>query len=129
MKLIFYIRYHTSFGERLAIAANAAELQLQGAYAEMQYLNDEYWKLETEVDISGLPGQVLTYRYILIDREGAQVEEHHQCRSLYLGVEETPGLKLYDTWNFAGAVANTFYTAPFQKVLLHRRKASKPVHT
>jgi len=125
MKIIFYIKYHTRFGERLAIVANAAALQSAGGYMDMQYLNDEYWKLEAEIDIDALPGGVLQYKYLFIDKDGEQTEEFQEPRQLF--PEQHRGvaiLKIYDTWNFAGDVVNTFATAPFQKVLLPQRKAS-----
>jgi 4-alpha-glucanotransferase len=124
MKVIFYIKYHTRFGERLAIVANAKELQSSNGYVNMQYLNDEYWKLETQIDIADLPGQALQYKYIFIDNDGTRTEEFQSPRNLVPEDKDTAVLKVYDTWNYAGDVINTFSTAPFQKVLLPQRKAS-----
>lgn len=124
MKVIFYIKYHTRFGERLAIAANAPELQTANGFIDMQYLNDEYWKLETEINVMGLPDQSLQYKYIFISNDGTKTEEFQDSRSLFVAHDDIAVLKIYDTWNYAGDVANTFSTAPFQKVLLPQRKAS-----
>lgn len=124
MKVIFYIKYHTRFGERLAIDANAKELQSENGYMDMQYLNDEYWKLEANINAADLTGQTLQYKYIFIDEEGIRTEEFQSPRKLVLGDQSATALKIYDTWNYAGDVVNTFSTAPFQKVLLPQRKAS-----
>ncbi|HTG56642.1 MAG TPA: carbohydrate-binding module family 20 domain-containing protein, partial [Niabella sp.] len=124
MKVIFYIKYHTRFGERLAIAGNAKELQSSNGYVEMQYLNDEYWKLEVQINTADLPKYTLQYQYLFIGDDGTATEEFQSPRNLVLEDKEPAVLKVYDTWNYAGDVVNTFSTAPFQKVLLPRRKAS-----
>lgn len=123
MKVIFYIKYHTRFGERLAIDANAKELQSENGYMNLQYLNDEYWKLEADINAADLPGQTLQYKYLFIDREGIRTEEFQSPRRLVLADKAATVLKIYDTWNYAGDVANTFSTAPFRKVLLTQPKA------
>lgn len=124
MKIIFYIKYHTRFGERLVIAGNAAGLQSEKGYVDMQYLNDEYWKLEVDMDAADLPGHI-QYKYAFIDGDGAYTGEFQQPRTLAIKHDGIALLKVYDTWNYAGAVANTFYTAPFQKVLLPVHKVSQ----
>ncbi|MCH5714761.1 carbohydrate-binding module family 20 domain-containing protein [Niabella hibiscisoli] len=115
MKVIFYIKYHTRFGERLAIVANVTELQSPNGYADMQYLNDEYWKLEADIDVADLPGQKLQYKYIFIGNDGTQTEEFQSPRNLVPENKDVAVLKIYDTWNYAGDIVNTFSTAPFKK--------------
>jgi len=124
MKVIFYIKYHTRFGERLAIIANATELQSANGYADMQYLNDEYWKLEANINVADLLGQTLQYKYLFIGEDGTQTEEFQSPRKLKPEDESVAVLKIYDTWNYAGDMVNTFSTAPFEKVLLPQRKAA-----
>ncbi|MCH5600920.1 CBM20 domain-containing protein [Niabella ginsengisoli] len=67
----------------------------------------------------------MSYKYIFKDAEGVCIDEFQQPRQLVIDRENIEVLNIYDTWNYAGAVANTFYTAPFQEVLLPRHKAVK----
>lgn len=122
MKVIFYIKYHTRFGERLAMITPAAAMQPAVAYLEMQYLNDEYWKLEADINPAEWPDGRFSYKYVFIAGDGTQTEEFQQFRTLLVNDQATAVLKVYDTWNYAGDVVNTFATAPFQNVLLPQRK-------
>ncbi|GAB3431503.1 4-alpha-glucanotransferase [Niabella aquatica] len=117
MKFVFYLKYHTRFGERLAITADFSG----PGYMEMQYFNDEYWKFEIDIDSALIPQKTLTYRYTFKTAEGVVIDEFQQPRRLVID-GEVDILKIYDTWNYAGAIANTFYTSPFQEVLLPRHK-------
>jgi len=124
MKFVFYLRYHTKFGETLAITADFSEPGAEDKCMEMQYFNDEYWKLEMDIDSSAIPQRTLRYKYALRTAEGLVIDEFQQPRQLIIE-DDVDTLKIYDTWNYAGAIANVFYTAPFQKVLLPRHKAVK----
>lgn len=124
MKCIFYLRYHTHFGESLQIAANAKELTGDMGYANLQYFNNEYWKLEVNIDVATLPGKTLKYNYRLIEKDGNIINEYQQPRQLVID-DHVMVLKIYDTWNYSGEIADTFYTAPFKQILLPKHKAVK----
>ncbi|WP_346236796.1 4-alpha-glucanotransferase [Niabella insulamsoli] len=125
MKVIFFIRYKTKFGESLSIKGNATEWQAEQGRVALQYFNDEYWRLETEIDTALLPAQTLSYLYVLTGVDGVEISEFEKPRSLSLHYSGIEVVNIYDTWNDAGAIANTFYTAPFQQILLPGQKASK----
>ncbi|MFT4093474.1 MAG: 4-alpha-glucanotransferase [Niabella sp.] len=125
MRFVFYLRYYTRVGESLWISGNAAELGGDHQMVEMKYFNHDYWKLEINIDIEQLQKKTLQYRYLFKGTNGELVDEFQQPRTIFLATSAVATLKVYDTWNFAGAFGNVFYTAPFQKILLAKHKEAK----
>lgn len=124
MKFVFYLRYHTKFGETLAITADFSEPGLGAQYMEMQYFNDEYWKFEIDIGNPAISQRILKYKYTLKTAEGVVIDEFQQPRQLIIE-DDADILKIYDTWNYAGAITNVFYTSPFHNVLLPKHKVVK----
>lgn len=131
LKVYFYIRYGTLFGESLWLTGNIP--QLGGGDPEkaiaMDYLNKEYWTyaLELNTDDTSLPEDI-HYAYFFKDLSGRIVEEWNDNKVIALKKINTPEVYLVDTWNFAGQYENVFYTRPFQRVLLPSAPSSgKPV--
>ena len=120
MKLQFYLRYHTSYGQSLWISGDTDELG-NGDPAKalpMNYLNDEFWTATLEIKRKNLSRHI-TYKYLLKNTDGGWIYEWGQDRYLEgLKKTEIQDLQLVDTWNHAGEYENAFYTAPFVKVLL-----------
>lgn len=119
MKLQFYLRFHTKYGQSLWISGEAAELG--GGDPEkslpMSYLNDECWTASVEIRRKDL-AKGIRYKYLLKNEEGQWVKEWGYDRCLEEVKKEVDELLLTDTWNHAGEYENTFFTAPFTKVLL-----------
>ncbi len=122
MKLTFYLRYHTHYGEMLYISGNAPEIGNGVDGIAMQYFNHEYWKLEVEVDTDTLSNDALQYQYYLKSADDTIVREHYQYRTLKPTALRVAHAKVYDSWNFAGDAANVFYCTPFQNILLPPHK-------
>ncbi len=118
MRVIFYIKFHTSFGEKLQIIGNADSLGSNKSCIAMQYLNHEYWKLEADIDIANLPEQTISYKYVFTDANGDIIDEYHQPHKLVFKNDSSKIVKIYDSWNFAGTAANSFFTDPFKNILL-----------
>jgi len=118
MKLHFYVRFHTHFGQALGILGNIPQLgSNQPANALlMQYFNDDYWHITLDID----PAQAfrsIYYKYLLTYDDGFQVLEWGDDRQLDLSsVHEE--MQLVDTWNFSGEYENVFFTTPFRDTLL-----------
>lgn len=135
MKVQFYLRFHTEFGDGLLISGNTDELgndDLSNALP-MSYLNNEFWGVTIELKQKKL--NQLQYKYLLKTRDGDIIPEFGNDRSSDLGKNGIDELQFIDTWNHAGEYENAFYTAPFQKTLLDKntgaakRKALKhPTH-
>src|SRR5215467_1555034 len=119
MKVQFYLRFHTEFGESLLVSGNTDELgndDISSALA-MTYVNEQFWEATIELKPKKL--SQLQYKYVLKTKEGEIIPEFGNDRNadnLKTGINE---VLFIDTWNHAGEYENAFFTAPFQKTLLH----------
>ena len=118
MKLHFYVRFHTTVGEALAVLGNIDELgnnNLAKA-AAMTYLNNDFWHLSIEADTSKTAK--LHYKYVITYSDGYQVIEWDNDKAIDISKTGTEEIQLVDTWNHAGDYENAFFSAPFQQTLL-----------
>jgi 4-alpha-glucanotransferase len=120
MRLQFFIRFHTEFGQQLWFKGNAAPLQGSGPNEAiaMQYLNEDFWQLTLEIDSVPADWSDWRYCYFLQTKDGEWVPEAAMDRSLPTLKKGLRDVQLIDTWNHAGEFENAFYTAPFSEVLL-----------
>lgn len=118
MKIQFYLRFHTTYGETLSITGNSDVLGagINGKALPMQYLNDEYWT--ATLDLSDKDQETLQYHYILLNSQGETISEWGDDRILELAKLDGSDITVYDTWNHAGEYENAFFTQPFREVLL-----------
>lgn len=125
MKLQFYLRFHTTYGQSLWISGNTPCLGNDDPDQAllMNYLNDEYWSLSIDIRRKDLAKGV-NYKYLLKNNEGQWVKEWGFDRLIEETKKDIDELVMMDTWNHAGEFENAFYTAPFANVLL-RKAASK----
>jgi 4-alpha-glucanotransferase len=118
MKVQFFLRFHTEFGQTLWINGSVAELgggDLTQSYP-MTYLNDEFWM--ATLDIDRKEDSVFSYRYILKNKDGELTPECGNDRLAEDGKASITELHFIDTWNHAGEYENAFFSAPFQNILL-----------
>ena len=118
MKLHFYVRFHTHFGQTLSISGNTELLgnDKPASAVLMQYLNNDYWHISIETDPSETGH--LQYRYLLTYADGFQVIERGGDREVNLSQKGIEEIQLVDTWNFSGDYENVFFTSPFRDTLL-----------
>lgn len=124
MKIDFYLRFHTKFGQSLAISGNLAVLgsdELNNALP-MRFLSEELWQASIEIDPS--ENDTLRYRYIFTNERGETIKEAEKERTIDIK-KSSSDLLLLDTWNDASFVENSFYTTPFREVFLSDRKKYK----
>ncbi|MFI5130448.1 MAG: 4-alpha-glucanotransferase [Chitinophagales bacterium] len=120
MKLQFYLRFHTEFGQSLWLTGNTDELgndDLARALP-MEYLDSEFWTTTIEVDKKSLPKNGFHYKYFLRTKEGDLVVEWGHDRIIEQFRKDLNEITAIDTWNHAGEYENSFFTAPFTRVLL-----------
>jgi 4-alpha-glucanotransferase len=124
MKIQFYLRFSTAYGESLYVCGNHNKLGNDQAAAAlpMQYLNNDYWTVAVELESTEI---TLRYNYILKTAAGEQVIEWGDDRVLQFQDMKAEEYTLYDTWNHAGEFENAFFTQPFTQVLLPKPKALK----
>lgn len=126
MILHFYLRYSSSFGQRLFVTGN---IELLGnddiiKAVPLTYLNDQLWHGHIEIAGKDLY-EPLCYKYILQGEHGEPLTEFGNDRIIDLAKIKASKIILFDTWNHAGAFENTFFTAPFMGVLLTNKSGKK----
>jgi 4-alpha-glucanotransferase len=118
MKVQFYLRFHTEFGQSLLVTGNVDDL---GNYEvskaiTMTYLNEQFWTATINIKQKKLGH--LHYKYVLKTNDGELIPEFGNDRSADLDKNDAFELQFIDTWNHAGEYENAFFTAPFQNILL-----------
>jgi 4-alpha-glucanotransferase len=126
MTIHFYLKYHTEFGQTLLISGNNDFLgnnDSAGAI-ELSYFNNDYWYLKIELPY-GFDDTVL-YKYILRDKDGSEIFDGEENRSIDLSLICEKSITVIDTWNAASNLGNVFFTRLFNKVLLAHLTKVKP---
>lgn len=130
-KIIFQIRFHTEFGQELFISGNHPLLGNGDTdkAVPLQYFNEEYWYLVLEFDKADKIDQAITYQYILKNADGLLNYDWGTDKTIYPAACTTAELLVVDSWNFAGYFENSFYTEPFQEVLLKANHTEVSIST
>lgn len=125
MKVQFYLRFHTSYGQSLWISGNISELGNNNPEKAlpMNYLNEEFWAATLEIKRKELSAKI-SYRYLLKNEKGEWINEWEHGRHFEEVKKEVNELQMVDTWNHAGEYENAFFTAPFANVLLKQTKTA-----
>ncbi len=121
MRIEFYLRFQTQYGQRVSVVGNLSSLGdgNPAAALPLRYLNDEFWYVPVEIDPSEKGS--LTYHYIFQNAGGETIIEGEQARVVELSNSSTD-LVLIDTWNDESFYENAFATAPFTQVFLKEGK-------
>ena len=124
MKIEFYLRFKTQYGQALLVSSNLLSLgQSDPSLAlPLRYLNDEFWYGSVEID----PAEAgsLHYHYLFQTQYGEQLKEGEKHRVIDLH-KAASDLVLVDSWNDESFFENAFYTAPFQTVFFKEGKEQK----
>ncbi len=124
MKIDFYLRYHTIFGQRLAIVGNIPALgngDIEKA-TPLSFFNQELWHLAIELDPEEI--DTLSYRYVFYAENGEVKKEGEKNRQVDLKKNDE-NIVLIDTWNDESYFENAFYTTPFKEVFFRDQKKLK----
>jgi len=107
IKLHFYIRFNTRYGQSLHITGNSDELgNNDPAHAlALNYLNEEFWQGTIELDKKTIPAN-LRYHYFLQKEDGEIIHEWGNDRQCCVPVKGTSEIQLTDTWNHSGEFEN-----------------------
>ena len=122
MKIDFYLRFHTKFGESLSISGNLGVLgnNETGQALLMNFLSEDYWHVSIELD--ELFNNAFHYRYVFKNEKGELLIDGEKDRFLK---PNGKNLVVIDSWNNAGETPNVFYTAPFHNVFFKHYKHEK----
>ena len=126
MTIHFYLRYHTEFGQVLFISGNNDFLGNNDSEQaiELSYFNYDYWHLKMEFPQNF--DDVILYKYFLKDKDGSEIFDGEENRSIDLSVISAKTISVIDAWNPASDPANVFFTRPFNEVLLAKVTKVKP---
>ncbi len=122
MKVDFYLRFHTKFGQSLSIVGNFSGDGTEQVLP-MSFLSEDFWHASVHIDTSAV--QALHYRYLFTTENAETITEAERHRNILLQKQKNKSLVVYDTWNDASSFENAFYTAPFKEVLLPKTKSVK----
>ena len=103
MKLQFYLKFHTGFGQSLWISGNMEELGNgdPSLALPMEYLNEEFWQCTLNVKRKNIIGPVI-YKYFLKNKDGELIGEWGNDRLIDVIKKDISEVQLTDTWNHAG---------------------------
>ncbi len=122
MKIHFYLRYPTQFGQTIFITGNTADLgnDNQTEAFALSYLDNEFWYSSIDFLDKKLPEKI-NYRYILREEGEVDILDADIDRLVDLTDYNTREIVVIDTWNAESNYENVFYRMPFQKHLLKRQ--------
>lgn len=118
MRIQFYIRFSTRFGQSLLITGNTAALGNNdpGKALLLKYLNNEFWHGEVEVDPAD--AVKIQYQYLFLQEDGTLVYERNDRKQIDISKAGLDSVRVFDSWCDEGSVENVFYTDAFREVLL-----------
>ena len=119
-KITFQIKFHTHIGQSLLVTGNCSLLgnnTVESAFP-LSYLNDEYWSGSLEIPAGEQISEDITYHYILMNNDGTTTFDWGEDKIIQPSKYKIKELLLIDSWNSSSFIENTFYTEPFQQVLL-----------
>lgn len=124
MKIDFYLRFRTQFGQTLAVAGNIPALGNQEIVKALplRFFNEEFWYASIEIDPS--ENLSIQYRYVFSNEKGETKLEAEKGRSIEIK-KKHDDVMVIDTWNDESFIENAFYTTPFKNVLLKESKKIK----
>jgi 4-alpha-glucanotransferase len=125
MRVDFYLRFRTQFGQSLAVMGNVQALGMNevSEAQPLRFFNEEFWHTSIELDASEYNS--LHYRYVFINENGEAKKEAEKDRVIDLR-KITSDVVVIDNWNDESFYENAFLSAPFREVYLRDRSKAKP---
>jgi 4-alpha-glucanotransferase len=117
MRIDFYVRFFTHFGQAIFLKGNIDNLgKFETEGLPLSYFNRDFWHASIDIDAENL--KEIRYKYALKNVDGTFVDEGGDDRVIDLSKISGNLIETIDTWNFAGEFENAFYTIPFRETLL-----------
>jgi len=125
MRLTFKLRYHTNYGQSLLLTGDHEMLGDGdiGRAIPLHYLDKQFWQITIFMPKAAVPDATITYNYVLRNPDGSLIYDWGRDKKLNPASWGKEEVVVIDSWNYAGAFENAFYTEPFKKVLLKNRDA------
>lgn len=119
-RITFQLKFYTKMGQSLGVTGNHPLLgnnDYTNAFA-LEYLDNNYWYGSLDIPGDKPITEPVVYKYFLKGEDGVITPEWGDDKVIDPAAYTTPEISLFDTWNYAGFIENTFYTEPFRQVLL-----------
>ena len=128
IKLRFFVRYTTHFGQGLWVMGDINELGNEDPLKAipLSYLNQEFWYGSIQIKAADLPSN-FQYLYFLKNENGEMIREWGNDRIINLSEKIPREIQVVDTWNYAGDYGNVFFTKPFHSILLKKDKSKNKI--
>ncbi len=122
MKIHFYLRYATKFGESFSLCLP------NGVRHPLEYLSDDFCIASLDINAAQYPdGLAYSYEFHTVD--GLTKPEADPNRRLNLVDLSTDALDVYDFFNPMGLLENVFTTQPFRSREVFRIEKSSTKHS
>jgi 4-alpha-glucanotransferase len=117
MRIDFYLRFHTQFGQTISLVGNVPSLGLNDSdkALPLTFFNEEFWHASIEIDPADYHS--IHYRYVFTNERGERNKEAEKERVIELKKNQKD-IVAFDTWNDKSFYENAFFTAPFTDVFL-----------
>lgn len=121
MRIDFYLRFRTQFGQKLAIVGNISALGYNDTAnaLPLSFFNEDFWHASIEIDPT--EHNSLHYRYVFTNSNGEVKKEAEKERIIDLR-KNNSDIVVIDTWNDESFYENAFLTAPFTGVYFKEAK-------
>ncbi len=122
VRIRFIIRFHTNPGQSIFISGDHeifGQKDLSMALP-LQYVDQDRWSIELDIDPALLPKEGFSYNYVLRDQDGSLTLDWGRDKVLSPDDLTAAEVVFIDSWNYAGYIDNIFYTEPFRNVLLNQ---------
>ena len=119
-KITFQIKFKTVPGEALFVSAHHplfGNNNPEKAFP-LIFLSENYWFGTLDIPAEQPLTSDIPYSYILKKVDGTYSEECSCDKLIQYSAFDNEELLLIDTWNPSSLIENTYYTEPFQQVLL-----------
>jgi len=127
-KITFQLQFHTVVGQSLFVTGDHQLLgncKIENAFP-LNYLNENYWYGTVEIPANEPFTGDVQYNYVLKNEDGSYTVEWGGDKVIKPSQIETEEIVLTDTWSSSAFIENTFYTEPFQNVLLKENFTEVP---
>ncbi|MCX8019993.1 MAG: 4-alpha-glucanotransferase [Chitinophagaceae bacterium] len=121
MKVYFYLRYTTRFGQTLWIAEKKKGNQQEDGLIPMNYLNDEFWTATVEIKRKKI-SEGFVYKYLLKTEHDTWFREPDFDKVLNDADKSVKEIVLIDNWCGNEVYENIFQTAPFNNVFFKQNE-------
>ena len=123
MTINFYVAFHSSYGQSLAIKIFGFNKKgdLKSQELPLHFLNESYWHVSA--DTTGLDiADEIEYSYIYRDTNSGEQKEFNKSTPLNLKKLNVKVLDIVDEWNDEKNYADVFSSIPFVSVFQQKEK-------